>query len=152
MSRGLSYQQIFTLRYIAACNDRCECLVRLYEAWGQHLHTDDDPENGVKAGDLNKNFASASFALSIRGLERRGLITRETLERDRRRTCLVLTESGKQKADDYHNIRFGEDVDRRLERTALRHRREEPHRDNSRPNNGHKVDSSHATIERSSRC
>jgi len=146
MSRGLSYQQIFTLRYIAACDDRCNCLIRLYEAWGQHLHTDDDPENGVKAGDLNKNFASASFALSIRGLERRGLITRETLERDRRRTCLVLTEKGKQKASDYHNIRFGEDIDRRLERAA-----HNPRQENTRNYNGHKADGSHLSVENGSR-
>ncbi len=118
MSRGLSYQQIFTLRYIAACRGKCDCLTRMYEVWGQHVYTDDDHENGIKAGDLNENFASASFALSIRGLERRGLIKRDTSPRDRRRTCLTLTEQGEQKAAEYSKIHFGDDVDRRLAETA----------------------------------
>ncbi len=146
MSRGLSYQQIFTLRYIAACNDRCDCLIHLYEAWGQHLHTSDDPENDIKAGDLNKNFASASFALSIRGLERRGLITRETLARGRRPTCLVLTEQGKEKATAYHNVRFGDEIDQRLKRAA-----HGPPRDNSWHSSGHKVDGPHIGVENGSR-
>jgi len=147
MSRGLSYQQIFTLRYIEACQGRCDCLTQMYETWGQHVHTEDDEESGVKAGDLNENFASASFALSIRGLERRGLIERGTAPRDRRRTSLTLTEQGKKKAEQYRNIHFGDDVDRRLAQTAAKpirwqdSRRIKKTRHDTERTNGHHFDS-----------